>query len=156
MPMAEPSQVGELVQPVLAKGRAALLFGPEDTGLSNEELTCCGVVVNIPTAPQFSSLNLAQAVVILCYELYHGLLRLEGPARHGLYRPRGATPQELAGMFEAARQALQALDHSFGQEQADTRLRHLRQAVSRGTLSARESKLLKDTCHQVLKAVGGR
>ncbi len=156
MPMAEPSQVGERILPALVRGRAALLFGPEDKGLSNQELTFCGLVVNIPTAPQFSSLNLAQAVAILCYELYQGLLRLDGQTPQGLYHPRPARPQELSGMFEEARLALQALDEFFGQGQADTRLRHLRQAVSQGTLSARETKVLKDTCRQVLKAVEGR
>ena len=156
MPMAEPSQVAELIMPTLAKGRVALLFGPEDKGLSNEELTFCGLVVHIPTAAHFSSLNLAQAVAILCYEMHQGLLRLEGQVPPGLYRPRLASPQELGGMFEAARLALRALDHSLGQDQTDVRLRHLRQAVSRCTLSARESKLLKDTCHQVLKTVEGR
>jgi len=156
MPMAEPSQVGERILPTLATGRVALLFGPEDKGLANEELTFCGLVVHIPTAGHFSSLNLAQAVAILCYELHQGLSRLQGQAPPGLYHPRLAGTQELTGMFEAARLALLALDRSLDQDQADTRLRHLRQAVSRCTLSARESKGLKDTCHQVLKAVEGR
>jgi len=48
----------------------ALLFGPEDRGLTNEELAPCQALISIPTHPNLSSLNLAQAVMLLSYELY--------------------------------------------------------------------------------------
>jgi len=56
--------------------KVALLFGPEDRGLTNEDLQYCQLTVTIPTA-DFSSLNLAQAVAIVCYELFYGLLHQE-------------------------------------------------------------------------------
>lgn len=153
MPIAGPSQLAELIVPTLANGPVALLFGPEDKGLSNQDLAFCGLVVTIQTAAQFASLNLAQAVAILCYELHQGLLRMEGQAEQGLYRPRTASQRELATMFEAVNLALQVLDQSSSQEMAEMRLRHLRQAVNRCVLSAREAKLLKDTCRQVVQAL---
>jgi tRNA/rRNA methyltransferase len=48
----------------------AILFGPEDRGLTNRELDSCHALISIPTHPGLSSLNLAQAVILLCYELY--------------------------------------------------------------------------------------
>src|SRR5437879_6066770 len=48
--------------------RIALVFGPEDFGLTNEELKLCHRLVTIPTAPAYPSLNLAQAVLIVAYE----------------------------------------------------------------------------------------
>jgi TrmH family RNA methyltransferase len=48
----------------------AILFGPEDRGLTNRELDPCHALIQIPTHPGLSSLNLAQAVLVLCYELY--------------------------------------------------------------------------------------
>jgi tRNA/rRNA methyltransferase len=48
----------------------AILFGPEDRGLTNRELDPCHALISIPTHPGLSSLNLAQAVILLCYELY--------------------------------------------------------------------------------------
>jgi len=149
--MAVPSQVAELVLPALEQGRVAILFGPEDKGLTNRDLSCCGVVITIPTAAQFSSLNLAQAVAITCYELREGLVRLTGEEGPALYRPRSASPEELAAMVEAALLASQALDRAAGQSLTAGRLRHLRQAMSRCGLSAREAKLFKDACHQVVK-----
>jgi tRNA/rRNA methyltransferase len=48
----------------------AILFGPEDRGLTNRELDPCHALIRVPTHPGLSSLNLAQAVLLLCYELY--------------------------------------------------------------------------------------
>jgi len=48
----------------------AILFGPEDRGLTNRELDPCHALIQVPTHPGLSSLNLAQAVLLLCYELY--------------------------------------------------------------------------------------
>jgi len=51
-------------------GTVALVFGPEKTGLVNEDLDRCRMLVTIPTNPEYSSLNLAMAVQVLCYEIY--------------------------------------------------------------------------------------
>ncbi len=51
------------------RGRVALLFGSEKTGLSNEEMSFCHALVSIPTSVQCPSMNLGQAVAICCYEL---------------------------------------------------------------------------------------
>ncbi|MBI4005375.1 MAG: RNA methyltransferase [Gammaproteobacteria bacterium] len=50
-------------------GQVALVFGRESSGLDNDELEFCNSVVQIPTNPQFSSLNVASAIQILCYEI---------------------------------------------------------------------------------------
>jgi len=49
--------------------RVALVFGPEDHGLSNDDLKLCQQLLTIPTAPAYPSLNLAQAVMVCCYEM---------------------------------------------------------------------------------------
>src|SRR5262249_24798986 len=51
-------------------GKVALIFGPEDHGLSNKDLEHCQLLITIPTHPDYQSLNVAQAVVICLYELY--------------------------------------------------------------------------------------
>ena len=151
---AVPSQVAELTLPALDQGRVALLFGPEDKGLSNRDLSYCGVVATIPTSARFTSLNLAQAVAISCYELRQGLERLAGEGRPEIYRPRNASREELAALHEAALLASEALDRASGQALTASRLRHLRQTVSRCGLTARGAKLFKDACHQLVKVVG--
>ena len=64
-----PAQAGQKILSLGPDNRVALLFGPENRGLSNEELRYCHAVVNIPTV-QSSSLNLAQAVLIMAYEIF--------------------------------------------------------------------------------------
>jgi len=62
-----------MAQKLLALGddcRAAIVLGREHSGLTNEELQLCNYMVTIPTNPEFSSLNLAAAIQVLCYEIY--------------------------------------------------------------------------------------
>ncbi len=56
-------------------GTVAVLFGNEETGLTDEELSLCHVAVTIPTAPAFPSLNLSHAVQVVCYEIFRTLSR---------------------------------------------------------------------------------
>jgi len=53
-----------------AANRVAVVFGPEDHGLSNEDLLACQQLITIPASPAYPSLNLAQAVMLCCYELF--------------------------------------------------------------------------------------
>ncbi len=69
-----PEQLGERVAS-LASGVAAVVFGNEETGLTDEELSLCHVAVTIPTAPRFPSLNLSHAVQVVCYEIFRALSR---------------------------------------------------------------------------------
>jgi tRNA/rRNA methyltransferase len=64
-----PSQAARKIQSLGAQNRIAVLFGPENRGLSNEELRFCHCTVHIPTASA-SSLNLAQSVLIMSYEIF--------------------------------------------------------------------------------------
>jgi tRNA/rRNA methyltransferase len=67
----------ELAPKILAASRAgkvALIFGPEDHGLSNQDLKPCQLLLTIPTHPDYPSLNIAHAVVICLYEIYVGSL----------------------------------------------------------------------------------
>jgi tRNA/rRNA methyltransferase len=68
---AEPPRVAAPpIAAAAATNRVALLFGPEDHGLSNEDLKACHRLIAIPADPAYASLNLAQAVMVCCYELY--------------------------------------------------------------------------------------
>ncbi|SFB79270.1 tRNA (cytosine(32)/uridine(32)-2'-O)-methyltransferase TrmJ [Pseudoalteromonas denitrificans] len=68
-PMVEPRECGEKMIAGAKSGPVALVFGRENSGLSNEELQLCNYHVCIPANPEYSSLNLAMAVQTLCYEV---------------------------------------------------------------------------------------
>lgn len=68
-PLANPRQCVQKIAPILeASQRVAFVFGNEQSGLSNEELALCHYHLQIPTSQDFSSLNVAAAVQIVCYE----------------------------------------------------------------------------------------
>lgn len=68
-PLVEPRSCAERIYSEPEEAKIALLFGREDSGLTNEELQRCNLHVNIPTSDAYRSLNLAMAVQIVCYEL---------------------------------------------------------------------------------------
>ena len=68
-PMLSPAQRGVKVVRESEINKVALVFGREDSGLNNDELQLCHFHVQIPTDENYSSLNLAAAVMVICYEL---------------------------------------------------------------------------------------
>jgi len=68
-PLLDPRQCADRIDRLSDREQVAVLFGREDRGLTNEELQLCNLHLNIPTSDAYSSLNLAMAVQIVCYEL---------------------------------------------------------------------------------------
>jgi tRNA/rRNA methyltransferase len=87
------------------EGEVALVFGNETSGLTNEEVGLCSMPVTIPTAPDFSSLNLGAAVQLLCYELRMAAL---APAAPQDPRPEFATHDELERLHAHLERAVTA------------------------------------------------
>ncbi len=121
---------------------AGLLFGPEDRGLSNEQLQYCHTIVNIPTAG-FSSLNLAQAVMVICYEIY--LVSKEAPVKPV---PRLADSFELEGMYGHLRRTLMKIGFLNPQNPEHWML-NIRRYLSRLPLRAREVRIIRGVCRQI-------
>jgi TrmH family RNA methyltransferase len=130
-------------------GPVALLFGREDKGLSNEALDLCHRTCIIPTS-QHASLNLAQAVLVMAYELW-----METQGRDQAFRPprREAPPARielLEKLFEDAESALWTVDF-FKSRQAESVMRTLREVVRRADPDAREAGLLRAISIEVVK-----
>ncbi len=68
-PLLDPGEAGSLLAGTTADAPAALVFGPEDKGLSNDDLTLCTHIARVATDPAHTSLNLAQAVLLMAYEV---------------------------------------------------------------------------------------
>jgi tRNA/rRNA methyltransferase len=137
-----PAQLALSLGPLLANNQVALLFGPEDRGLTNEELRNCHQLVNIPTA-EFSSLNLAQAVMVLCYELFKATLP---PAKE--FSPRLASRRELDGMYSQVKDILVRINY-IQPDNPDYWMNKLRHFFSRLQLRAGEVSILRGVCRQI-------
>ncbi len=87
--------------------KTALVFGPERTGLENEETAACNTLITIPTAPENSSLNLAQACVIIGYEWW----RRQGHPTPSRQLPEVAPREDWNGLLTQLESYLDAVDY---------------------------------------------
>ncbi|GBC64090.1 rRNA methyltransferase [Desulfonema ishimotonii] len=137
-----PPVMAQKLIPVSHENRVALVFGREDRGLSNEDLRLCHALVNIPT-DEFSSLNLAQAVMVMCYELYTATLSEKRP-----FSPRLASRYELDGMYDQLKDVLIRISY-VNPENPDYWMNHIRNFFTRLRLRAREVSIIRGLIRQV-------
>jgi tRNA/rRNA methyltransferase len=135
--------MAERLTDISRENEVALLFGPEDTGLSNDELRFCQLVVAIPASSRFKSINLSHAVMILCYEIF--ISRADHPET---FTPRLATSAELEGMYDQAKDLLTKVEF-LNPQNPDYSMMHIRRLLSRTKLLSREVKILRGVCRQI-------
>jgi len=123
-----------------ADGPAAIVFGREDRGLSNEALDLCHAVAIIPTS-EYSSLNLAQACLVLAYEVFLAAEADPGELPRGRRATRPPTQAELEVTYRALRQGLEAIEF-FKARKPRAVMRTLRTLIARAEPDLREAKLL--------------
>lgn len=129
----------------LANNKVALVFGPEDRGLTNDDLKLCNAITTIPTA-DFSSLNLGQAVAVLAYEMYSGALQAK---RNGIVKSaRLAESRELEVMYDFVEEALRKMGH-LKEVDYSYWMHNIRHFLGRIGLRGREAKLIRGFCRQI-------
>jgi tRNA/rRNA methyltransferase len=145
------------------KSRIAFIFGPEDHGLSNDDLRYCQRLVTIPTAPAYSSINLAQSVMLIAYELFMALNPAAGEngsaAAANADRRRLLAPApvaEIEMMLARMEKALIAIGF-LADDGAERIMFALRGILGRSALRRRELDILNGMAHQIdWFAQGGR
>jgi tRNA/rRNA methyltransferase len=142
-PFTSPRTMAEKIAAISQKNKVALLFGPEDTGLSNEELRYCHAVVTIPTSRALSSVNLSHAVIILCYEMFIASLPASAESISKL-----AISKELEGMYGQIKTLLAQIGF-LNPENPDYWMMHLRRFFTRAGLLSREVKIIRGICRQL-------
>ena len=143
---ARPRDVAEQVARRTADGLVAILYGREDRGLTNEALDRCHAVTIIPTDPEYPSINLAQASLLMAYEIFLAVGGGTEPLPKGRRATRAPTQQELEEAFAALRAGLEHIDF-FKSRKPETVMRTLRTILSRAEPDLREAKLLKSHRH---------
>jgi tRNA/rRNA methyltransferase len=125
----------------------AVVFGPEDRGLTNNEVKRCHALVNIPTA-KFSSLNLSQAVMVFCYELFMA----ESASTRALV-PKLADHHELERMYQRLEDVLTRIDF-INHENPDHWMNNIRRFFSRLQIRSRDVRVILGICRQMDWYVG--
>ncbi len=148
-----PRRFAEEAGALAAGGRLAIVFGPESTGLTREELALCHLQVRIPTAAAQPSLNLAQAVLVLAYEIHVAAERgaeRTGPGDAGGPAAKSEAPQtgDLESVLAHLRKALLSIGF-LNPANPDILLAELRQLLWRAQPRPRELALLHGLARQV-------
>jgi tRNA/rRNA methyltransferase len=130
------------------ESRAAILFGPERSGLATEDVAVASRIVTVPINPDFGSLNLAQAVILLAYEWSRGadlaqptVKELEPPAAMG----------ELEGLIGQLNSALEKSDYFFPPERIEATKTTLRTILTKPQWSSREIQALRGVIRSLSK-----
>ena len=149
-PVLTPREAAELAVASAEGAPAAIVFGRESSGLSNEEMDRCTHLVHIPTNPEFSSLNVAMAVQVLGYELR--LAMLAEDAGTGIVTTENlATNAEMEGFFGHLEQALDDIGFTDARRSAKL-MRRLRRLFHRAAPASEEVNILRG----ILSAAQGR
>ena len=142
-----PATCAGVARDRLAAGdRVALVFGPENKGLTNAETSLCTGLVTIPTARSGTSLNLAQAVLVLLYECFTAMLErpFEPP---GPPAERACTVAEMQTLFSVIQEALTDMDY-LRQQSPDYWMLPMKRLFARFRLTRNEFNLLMGVCRQ--------
>ena len=141
VPIVDPREAAAEIWRRLPENRIAVLMGPEQSGLTNDDLARCQQLVHIPANPEFSSLNLAMAVQVLCYELrmaMPGRPLPDGPVSDS----RLATAAELEGLHEHLERLLTESEFLHPAHQKQVKLK-LRRIFHKATLEYNELNILR-------------
>lgn len=129
---------------------AALLFGSERYGLPNEVVAKCNVLINIPANPDYSSLNLAQAIQVLAYECRLAECGDTLPVTNIGFQGDAASVTQIDGMYAHLEQALIAIDF-LDPDNPKKLMPRLKRLFSRTQLETEEVNILRGIAQQILK-----
>ncbi|WP_414902835.1 TrmH family RNA methyltransferase [Sphingomonas flavalba] len=137
-PVLTPAQAADAIHG--ASGRSAILFGPERSGLETEDVALARTIVTVPINPQFGSLNLAQAVNLICYEWSKGEA-LASPTETPLLPP--APQAELDGLIASLEALLEPAGYFYPPDRAPATRLTLRTLLTKPGWNSLEVRTLR-------------
>lgn len=141
-----PEQAAERISGLLLSGQqAAVVFGPEDFGLTNQEIEICGPLISIPTSKEASSLNLAQAVLIILYECFKRVREAETAAE-----PVSDTIswEDRMRLFATIQKSLLSMDF-IKKDNPDYWMLPVKRFLNKSPLHRNEYNILMGFCRQI-------
>ena len=146
VPVLTPAQMADRI--ATSPEPSAILFGPERSGLETEEVALANAIVTVPINPEFGSLNLAQAVILLAYEwskcnelAVPPAKELEPPAAHG----------ELDGLIGQVEKSLEAKGYFHPPSRTQATKNTLRTIFTKASWSSREVKAVRGVIRALME-----
>ncbi len=150
-PVVTPEQAATEIH--AAPGRSAILFGPERSGLETDDVAVARTIITVPINPEFGSLNLAQAVILVAYEWSKGLTaerELSQPSINPIMPP--APQEELDGMIGQLDTMLMGAGFFYPPDKIQTTRRTLRTLLTKPGWSSQEIRTMRG----VLSSLAGK
>ena len=138
-----PREVAPELLKLASNGKVALVFGREDKGLFNEEIGQCTHLIRIPVHPDYTSLNLSQAVLLCCYELYSARGTYEPPVEKSL----PAAAAHKLKVLEKWRDMLLLIGF-MKEDKADHMMQGVQRIFSRGIFSEDDAAIMMGVARQ--------
>ena len=138
MPVVDPQEMADQITSF--SGRTAILFGPERSGLETEEVALANAIVTVPINPDFGSLNLAQAVILLAYEWSKRSKLVQPPVKE--LEPR-APHAELDGLIAQLDEELVAKGYFHPPSRTQATRNTVRTIFTKTGWSSREVKAIR-------------
>lgn len=151
--MTPKTAATHMVSSELKDQRVGVLFGPERSGLTNDDVALADVVLTVPVNPDFSSLNLAQAVLLVCYEWYQAYLSPPAQVHHmggGVL----ALKEDLIGFFHHLEEELENAGYFRSSAMKPKMIRTLRGMFSRLALTSQEIRTLRGVVSDLVNPHG--
>lgn len=152
-PQLDPRQAGDKVWTTAGTGDVAVVFGREQSGLSNPELERCHYLLHIPSNPDYGSLNVASAVQLVVYEIRMASLSTEGSAPELGGGKEWATVDEVNGFLGHLEHTLEAIGF-LDPDNPRWMMRRMRRLFGRAHLYRDEVHILRGILSAVLKFRG--
>ena len=146
-PVVTPEQAAAQIH--AAEGRSAILFGPERSGLDIDDVTLARAILTVPINPEFASLNLAQAVILVAYEWSKGAANLSMPPLEELLPP--APQDELEGLIGHFEALLEPKGYFLPEARAEATHRTLRSVLTKPGWSHLEVRTLRGVLSHLTK-----
>jgi len=149
-PILEPRECVAASLETIEQGDIAIVFGRENSGLTNDEMAKCNALLHIPTDPDFSSLNIAAAVQVVCYEYRLALMDNKVTKTKGNKHRYDTLAQsnQMEGMYEHLHAALSYLGF-FGEKNSDVVMRRLKGLFNRANVTQRELSIVRGICSAI-------
>jgi len=149
-PVVTPRRAAQEMRGQLEEGwRTGVLFGPERTGLENDDVALADTVITVPLNPDYCSLNLAQCVLLVGYEWYQS-----GDPTEPRAMTKGAAPvatkDELVGFFQHLERELDDCGFLRVEEKRPSMVRNIRNMFERADLTLQEVRTLHGIVHELV------
>ncbi|WP_297852711.1 RNA methyltransferase [Meiothermus sp.] len=141
-PVVDPKTMAHRVTEVAPQGKVVLVFGRETSGLTTDEIDLSQLIVRIPTAPKQPSLNLAQAVLLLCYEVFCAAQNPPPPSPDPL-----ASQEALQQLFDDLREYILRIGFT-DEKRLPYAVRRFRRLLHKARLTPGEVQFLRGFLHQ--------